>query len=403
MIPKREILLRSQEWRLRPEVVEKDYVLGWMLAAITAHPSAASAWVFKGGTCLKKCFFETFRFSEDLDFSLLEGAPYDEADILAILRDIAETTETLSGVQCPRSGVGLKVRKNKAGDRTYDGSIEYRGPLAMPTGPKIRFDITRHERTFPPFAAQRVLHSYPDELPATALVQTYSLEELVAEKCRALIERTRPRDLYDIVHLGQHRKGEIDLQRTRLLFHEKCTAKGIATPSRAGIVELVERSADLRGDWDNMLAHQLPALPDVETFVLMLSESLAWLEPSVAPIEVPTAPRMSGVLESPRGMRLWGLGVPLDAIRFAASNRLLVELEYKDKPRVVEAYSLRRSTTGKLLLFVIESGTGEIKSFDVDGITNVRITSRSFAPQWPIELVPGTVAFEGPAGRPRRR
>jgi len=114
MIPKREILLRSQEWRLRPEVVEKDYVLGWMLAAITAQPLAASAWVFKGGTCLKKCFFETFRFSEDLDFSLLKGAPYDEADILEILRDIAEITETLSGVQCPRSGVGLKVRKNKA-------------------------------------------------------------------------------------------------------------------------------------------------------------------------------------------------------------------------------------------------------------------------------------------------
>ena len=57
MIPKREILLRSQEWSLRPEVVEKDYVLGWMLAAITAHPVAGSAWVFKGGTCLKKCFF----------------------------------------------------------------------------------------------------------------------------------------------------------------------------------------------------------------------------------------------------------------------------------------------------------------------------------------------------------
>jgi hypothetical protein len=51
MIPKREILLRSQEWRLRPEVVEKDYVLGWMLAAITEHPVAGSAWVFKGGPC----------------------------------------------------------------------------------------------------------------------------------------------------------------------------------------------------------------------------------------------------------------------------------------------------------------------------------------------------------------
>jgi len=107
------------------------------------------------------------------------------------------------------------------------------------------------------------------------------------------------------------------------------------------------------------------------------------------------------VLESPRGMRLWGRAVPLDAIRFAASNRLLVELDYTGKHRVVEAYSLRRSTTGKLLLFVAEDG--QLKSFDVDGITNVSITSRSFVPQWTIELVPGSSSFEVPtAPSPRR-
>ncbi len=220
MIPKREILLRSQEWSLRPEVVEKDYVLGWMLAAI--------------------------------------------------LRDVAETTETLRGVQCPRAGVGLEPRRNKAGDRTYEGSIEYRGPLAVPTGPKIRFDITKHERTFPPFERREVLHSYPDELPTSALVQTYSLEELVAEKSRTLIERSRPRDLYDVVHLGQHRRDELDADRKRQLFHEKCTAKGIPDPDprrdrRAR--RAVGRSA---ADWKGMLAHQLPALPDPSTFVAML-------------------------------------------------------------------------------------------------------------------------------------
>lgn len=267
----------------------------------------------------------------------------------------------------------------------------------MPTGPKIRFDITRHERTFPPFSRRDVLHSYPDDLPSTAKVQTYSLEELVAEKCRALIERTRPRDLYDVVHLGQHRKGEIDVDRARVLFEEKCASKGIAAPNRTGIVEIVERSAELSADWRAMLAHQLPALPDVETFVAMLHDSLAWLEPSAGPIEVPAPPRMQGLLESPRGMRLWGLGVPLDAIRFAASNRLLVALDYKGRHRIVEAYSLRRSTTGKLLLFVAESGTrDEIKSFDASGITNVSITSRSFVPQWRIELVPGSAGYIPP-------
>ena len=70
MIDKREILAIAQQTSLTPHVVEKDYVLGWMLAGIYGHEDLAENWIFKGGTCLKKCFFETFRFSEDLDFTL---------------------------------------------------------------------------------------------------------------------------------------------------------------------------------------------------------------------------------------------------------------------------------------------------------------------------------------------
>ena len=67
MIRKQDILDRAAEWQLRPEIIEKDYVLGWLLAAIGGHPLASVSWIFKGGTCLKKCFFETYRFSEDLE------------------------------------------------------------------------------------------------------------------------------------------------------------------------------------------------------------------------------------------------------------------------------------------------------------------------------------------------
>jgi predicted nucleotidyltransferase component of viral defense system len=84
MITKREILERAGEWNLRPEVVEKDYVLGWLLAAISQHSMARDFWVLKGGTCVKKCFFETYRFSEDLDFSLLPGAAYASSITVAI-------------------------------------------------------------------------------------------------------------------------------------------------------------------------------------------------------------------------------------------------------------------------------------------------------------------------------
>ena len=70
MIDRQEIRDFSREFGLAANVIEKDYAFGWVLAGISNHPALASSWVFKGGTCLKKCYFETYRFSEDLDFTL---------------------------------------------------------------------------------------------------------------------------------------------------------------------------------------------------------------------------------------------------------------------------------------------------------------------------------------------
>ena len=58
MIDKREILETASSLSLLPSVVEKDYVLGWMLAGLNAHEDLSESWVFKGGTCLKKCYFK---------------------------------------------------------------------------------------------------------------------------------------------------------------------------------------------------------------------------------------------------------------------------------------------------------------------------------------------------------
>ena len=80
MIPKAQILDLAKAQQLRPTTVEKDYVIGWMLRAVSQHPTL-SHWVFKGGTCLKKCFFETYRFSEDLDFTVAT------ADTLRVCRN----------------------------------------------------------------------------------------------------------------------------------------------------------------------------------------------------------------------------------------------------------------------------------------------------------------------------
>jgi predicted nucleotidyltransferase component of viral defense system len=57
-------------------VIEKGYVLGWMLAGIAEHPDVGPSWVFKGGIRLKMRYFETWRFSQDLNKGLV--APNDD-------------------------------------------------------------------------------------------------------------------------------------------------------------------------------------------------------------------------------------------------------------------------------------------------------------------------------------
>jgi len=81
VISQRELARLRAEWMLDQGVIEKDYVLGWLLAGIAQHGDLRRTWIFKGGTCLRKCYYETFRFSEDLDFTVLDGGPEEPGDL----------------------------------------------------------------------------------------------------------------------------------------------------------------------------------------------------------------------------------------------------------------------------------------------------------------------------------
>jgi predicted nucleotidyltransferase component of viral defense system len=98
VIPKFEIDEEASRSALNPTVVEKDYVLGWLLAGIAAHDGVGD-WYFKGGTCLKKCYFETYRFSEDLDFTITDPGHLDEAWLKKTFASIADWVYQQSGIE----------------------------------------------------------------------------------------------------------------------------------------------------------------------------------------------------------------------------------------------------------------------------------------------------------------
>src|SRR5437588_10988700 len=115
MIDRREILEAASSFSLLPNVVEKDYVLGWILAGINAHEELTESWVFKGGTCLKKCYFETYRFSEDLDFTLREPSHIDAAFLKNVLGEVTAWVSEQSGLAIPIDQIGLDCFENPRG------------------------------------------------------------------------------------------------------------------------------------------------------------------------------------------------------------------------------------------------------------------------------------------------
>jgi predicted nucleotidyltransferase component of viral defense system len=411
VITKQHILERAAEWRLRPDVVEKDYVLGWLLAGVAQHAELRETWIFKGGTCLKKCYFETYRFSEDLDFSLTASALYSAEDLLRQLKELARRVNEVSGIELPESAIVVETKKNKQGQPTFRARIGYRGPLAVPTLPRVLLDITQNEVIAAAPTSRSIFHPYPDDLPEDALVSAYSLEELFAEKTRALHERTRPRDLYDVVQLVENYSDAVDFASARAIFRTKCTAKGIATPSGEALVAQVRGSTELEADWKTMLAHQLPALPPLEGIRSRMAASLAWVDEPVpfvpaapsAPVAPPPGPaRFSSIpsrtplasvsasseqeIVAPAGGTFWGSAGPLELVRFAGSNRLMITFTYHGKHRTAEPYSLRRAGTGNLLLYAWEEEDGHVKAFKVPEISRLAVTETTFVPRYLIEL-----------------
>jgi predicted nucleotidyltransferase component of viral defense system len=404
MIDKREILESSSTLRLQPHVVEKDYVLGWLLAGINMHPELVDSWVFKGGTCLKKCYFETYRFSEDLDFTLREEAHLDDAFLLRVLNDVVTWVADQSGLILPIEQIGIDLYTNPRGRRSCQGKIGYRGPVSPTSGgwPKIKLDLSADEHLVLPPVRRQVFHPYTDRPEAGLWINCYAYEEAFGEKVRALGERTRPRDLYDVINLYRHGDSRPSPAVLRDVLTQKCEFKGIPLPS---IASLLPHRADLEAMWESMLAHQLPLLPPVADFWDALPEVFEWIMADVeTPARTQLAPSSTEITVRSRALPIaipYRARGPLEIIRFAAANHLCVDLEYDGSTRRIEPYSLRQTSEGNFVLHAIRRGSGEHRSYRIDKMQGASVTNESFAPRYLVELTSeGPLPVAPTAARP---
>ncbi len=270
MIPQRNIsliantLTKETSQRIPEAIIERDYVLAWFLSGLAEHP-LRDVLAFKGGTALRRCWFEGYRFSEDLDFTLITPITFE--NILIGLNEIFAVIETASGLHME---FDREDRHSHQNSHTF--YLSYQGPL--PAANNVKVDITINEVLCFPLHERPILHTYDmfNDLPEGSTIKVYAIEEIVIEKLVALSDRARnePRDLYDLWYLlSNHDLRIAELRQeleTKLTFRQRTIANLV--PSIAAKEDRLSRL------WTNRLAHQMSNLPPFENVFRELMRTL---------------------------------------------------------------------------------------------------------------------------------
>ena len=252
MIKPGEIQQKAGEMGVRDQQIEKDYMLSWILQGVAQHEQLSKTIVFKGGPVLKKIYFEDYRFSEDLDFTLLNNDITNEQ----IFEWFKETFEYI----LEEANIRLEIiDNNEHEDGGINFYISYVGPLGgQGNNKKVKVDISRSEKLeFKP-VMQTVLLGYSDLTEHQLLC--YPLEEVLVEKMRTVMQRMQARDFYDIWYLLEQHGMDVNFYLKE--FANKCESKKLNPVDFPK--KLAERLPKYKGRWESSMNEQIHDLPDFD-------------------------------------------------------------------------------------------------------------------------------------------
>ncbi|MCL4473059.1 MAG: nucleotidyl transferase AbiEii/AbiGii toxin family protein [Actinobacteria bacterium] len=167
-------IFNKNSFRYPLAIAEKDYFLAIVLQIIYSSKLKDSL-VFKGGTAIHHIYLDQLRFSEDLDFQTTDKITEDD------LREVIEPYDFLDILKSYQSDFTLKIQR-----------LKFSGPLEQPNSIKLDVDLTQ-ELILPAKKAE-----YKNVYGVPVTVSAMTAKEICAEKVRAVNERARYRDFYDL-------------------------------------------------------------------------------------------------------------------------------------------------------------------------------------------------------------
>lgn len=259
----------------RLDIVEKDYALSYLLAGIAMHAPLAQSLVFKGGTALKKIFFGDYRFSVDLDFSTV-NAPKNKA-----LEDALQAVITVSSKLLSNHGpFDLQLKRyperdlHPAGQEAFNVNVKF--PWHRSALCTIKVEVTHDEPVMLSPEYKPIIHGYGEIFDDT-VIATYHVEEIIAEKLRALLQtheklvtrgwcRPRARDYYDLWSVLRNYGSTVKNDRLIEVLVRKCQHRGVSykTASDFFTPELVDEA---KKHWSATMDGMVAGLPECDLVI----------------------------------------------------------------------------------------------------------------------------------------
>jgi predicted nucleotidyltransferase component of viral defense system len=380
MIGREEIEAKTEEFDVHTSNVQRDYVFGWILAGIYRHNVLGERLVLKGGNCLRKAYFESTRFSGDLDFAV-EGA-IDAETLQDSLNEVCAFVQSAAGVvfHPARNQVAEKQRVDKDlrvwEARLYFSDFYGHSDTIVIS---VRMDVTQFERIWLPVQTCRLIHPYSDANACEADIRCVKLEEVLASKLKCLIQRRHVADLYDYAHwlfFGVH---DVNSDEVVEVFLRKTIYQRAPRVALDLLVNLP--FAALGTIWERFVVCPVRS---VLSFDAVKERFLGHLEQMFA-----------AFADAPwRDLAFFPSNLRTPIMEAGASQRLL-RMRYHGVERLVEPYSLlyrvRKDGVGREYFYAYDrtggrgSGPG-IKTFVAKDVVDLAVTDQEFDPRFLVEV-----------------
>lgn len=395
MIDKQEMDSKSEELGVHVSNVQRDYVFGWLLSGLFQPGNPLrELLILKGGNAFRKAYFENARFSNDLDFSTEVELSED-----VLQEGVAQACAHAKA----GSGVEFLVDQNRIGARSLAGeeSIFYEARVYFKSfygeedlTLKVKLDVQEFDRIFLPVQTRKLIHSYSDHATCQGHLRSLKLEELLASKLKALLQRQHSPDLYDFVYSIFFQK-VLDVSRRKIIttFLKKTIYEPNPQVARNLLLELPFQV--LRGLWNQYLICPKMSIVSFDDAESSFRSSVAELFGFIAPQPQP-AFATAGIGGVGR-LSFYGRGYR-ETIMEAGRLRRLLKLVYDGYERLVEPYALafkrRKDGVAREYFYAWDLSGGRsmqtgIKSFISDNVQSVQLTEQTFEPRFPIELAGG--------------